>query len=151
MSAVFVPGRPAWSRDEPLEVQAVIVKHKLTQPLLRVLRDFALGDLTHGRIIAHSSARALRERGFGDISSKLTGAASRQYPRAEFFLSETGKAIVRAVADSGFVTETVSPDLTRVTITQPGGYVMTNERETTEAARRSQARRGRGPYRDEDR
>jgi hypothetical protein len=127
MTAVHVPGRPHWVRDEPLEVQRLVVEHRLNQSQLRALREFTDGP-ERPRGLPHSTARALRSRGLGDISSKqLNHRTLRGHPRAEFVLNEKGRAVVAALleADPGFIVERVSTNLTKVTITQPGVFGFT--------------------------
>jgi hypothetical protein len=97
-----VPGRPAWARDEPVAVQRLIVEHALSKQQLRELREFAAAEGGPGvmRMIAYSSARALRERGFGDISGKrgAPGKMARAHPRAEFALNDAGQRMARRVS-----------------------------------------------------
>lgn len=96
-----VPGRPAWARDEPVAIQRLIVEHALSKQQLRELREFAAAEGGPGtpRSIAHSSARALRDRGFGDIGTKLSsGPMMRAHPRAEFALNDAGIELAKRVA-----------------------------------------------------
>lgn len=94
MTAVFVQGRPLWSAREPLEVQRLVVEHRLTATQLQTLREFAEAP-TAPRTISHSTARALRSRGFGEITGKQTNRQmDRDHPKAEFRLGETGRALV---------------------------------------------------------
>lgn len=126
---VFVPGRPAWSAGESVEVQRLIVEHRLTGLQLRALRELA-DEPSMPRFISHSVARALRGRGLGDIGAKqLAKTLTRGHPQAQFKLNEKGQALALAVKiediDPGFVVEHVSENLTRVTITKPGRFEVT--------------------------
>jgi hypothetical protein len=94
MTAVFVPGRPLWSASEPVEVQKLIVTHKLTAIQLSTLREFAAAP-ERPLIIQHSTARALRSRGFGEITGKQTNRQmDRDHPKAEFVLNGPGRTFV---------------------------------------------------------
>lgn len=99
MSApIEVRGRPAWSRDEPVAVQRVIVEYGLTQLGLRALREFAADPGTPRRL-SHSIARHLRDKGFGEITAKqLTSGLTRAHPKADFALNVTGLAVLARVA-----------------------------------------------------
>lgn len=93
-----VPGRPYWARDEPAELQILIVTHRLTGLQLRALRELGAEPGT-ARFVSHSVARALRERGLGEIISKqLAKTLTRGHPQAQFLLNETGRELVNAIA-----------------------------------------------------
>lgn len=92
-----VKGRPSWARDEPIAVQRVIVEHRLTQPGLRALREFA-ADPGKSRRLPHSVARSLRDKGLGEITAKqLTSRLTRHHPKADFALNVTGLEVLARV------------------------------------------------------
>jgi hypothetical protein len=124
MSAVFVPGRPFWARDETVGVQRLVVAHKLNATQLKALREF-IGSPDAPRILMHSTARALRSRGLGEITSKqMNSRTTRDHPRAQFLLTDHGRELVAALAeaDPGFVAEQVGENLAKVTITRAGNF-----------------------------
>ncbi len=93
-----VKGRPAWCRDESVAVQRLIVEHRLTQLQFKALRDFAGQEAGTRRRLQHSTAQALRSRGFGEITGKqLNRTISREHPKAEFEINEAGTAFVHAI------------------------------------------------------
>lgn len=96
-----IAGRPSWARDEPLEVQRLIVEHRLTQKTVRTLREFTGdgADVTASRRMPHPVARALRERQLGNLSSTYTpGALMRGHPDASFELNAAGRSLANALA-----------------------------------------------------
>lgn len=97
MTAVFVQGRPLWSANEPIEVQRLVVEHKLTAIQLQALREFATAPEAP-RIISHSTARALRSRNLGEITGKQTNRQmDRDHPKAEFVLNAPGRILALAL------------------------------------------------------
>lgn len=104
-------GRPAWACREPVEVQRLVVEHSLTKLQLRTLRDFAAGDVAAPRQVPHAVARALRDRGLGDITTKVaSGTLQRSHPKAEFLLSAAGQELATAVTLAGLApTRVTSP------------------------------------------
>lgn len=93
-----VQGRPFWTRDESVEIQRLVVEHRLTRTQLKTLREYTPETLLQPRRLEHSTARALCNRGWGDITAKqMNRQLSRAHPKAQFVLNETGRAIVTAL------------------------------------------------------
>lgn len=92
-----VKGRPSWARNEPLYVQRLILRHRLTAPQLAALREY-VAQKTIRREISHSTAVALRARGFGEIvATALRNRSLREHPKAEFELNPVGVALLEAL------------------------------------------------------
>lgn len=101
-----VHGRPAWCRDETLALQRLVVEHRFTQQQLRVLREFDGTEPDQGRSLAYSTAKALRDRGFGHIEGKAQkGALSSEHPKAFFVLNQVGREIVAALRTASAAVE----------------------------------------------
>lgn len=105
MSAVFVAGRPAWSADEAVPVQRLIVEFKLTQKQFQQMREFA-ECVSDGAVLTmpDSTGRALRDRGLAEVTGKPMKQDIKAHPVCYAQLTETGKAFTRVLQ---LVTETV--------------------------------------------
>lgn len=94
-------GRPPWAAREPLEMQRLIVEHKLTQLLLQTLREFATAEFdgqATERKVPHSIARAIRTRGLGEITGTWTpGSLDRRHPTAAVKLNDDGWTLARSL------------------------------------------------------
>lgn len=90
-----VTGRPKWAEHEPIDVQRLVLQHKLTAPQFRELRKFAdnPAGVDQPRKISASLARALVNRDLGDIVNhgrELAGRMSRYYPEIYLRLNKDG-------------------------------------------------------------
>lgn len=90
-----IAGRPKWAENEPVNVQRLVLQHKLTAPQFRELRKFAdnSAGIDQPRKISASLARALVNRNLGDIVNhgrELAGKMSRYHPEVYLRLNENG-------------------------------------------------------------